>query len=88
VDQNGLIYQLHADGFPSVFLDVGVTTDLVVDFRQNGRFAKEWSKPQETAGPLLERVCAARQALPLAVWERNAREALGIAAEPVAESSA
>ncbi|HUU32815.1 MAG TPA: PQQ-dependent sugar dehydrogenase, partial [Vicinamibacterales bacterium] len=36
VDQNGIIYQIHADDSYSVFLDVAAATDLVADQGQRG----------------------------------------------------
>lgn len=50
----------------------------VLEEIRSGRFAEEWSGQQATAGALLERVREARERLPLAEWERRAREAFQI----------
>jgi ketol-acid reductoisomerase len=50
----------------------------VLDEIRSGAFAEEWSRQQEQAGPLLERVRAVRDRLPIAGWEEGARRAFRI----------
>ncbi len=45
---------------------------------RSGAFAKEWSEAQEQAGELFEKLRTARDAMPMAEWERRARAAFRI----------
>jgi len=51
--------------------------DVLEEIR-SGAFAQEWSEAQEGAGSLLENIRAARDKIPFAQWERDARAALRI----------
>jgi ketol-acid reductoisomerase len=45
---------------------------------RSGKFAQEWTARQEHAGELFQKLRAARDAQPIAKWERSAREAFHI----------
>jgi ketol-acid reductoisomerase len=45
----------------------------VLDEIRSGRFAEEWSGRQQQAQQLFEKIRAARDAMPIAEWERRAR---------------
>jgi ketol-acid reductoisomerase len=50
----------------------------VLDEIRSGAFAAEWSEAQGNAGSILDGIRAARDQLPFAAWEKNARAALRI----------
>ena len=50
VDQNGLVYQLHADDTLSVFLDVSAATDLLADQGQRGLSSAAFDPDYHVAG--------------------------------------
>jgi ketol-acid reductoisomerase len=50
----------------------------VLDEIRSGAFAREWSEAQGTAGSVLEKLRSARDQMPLAQWESDARAALRI----------
>jgi len=50
VDQNGLVYQLHADDSLSVFLDVAAATDLIADQGQRGVSSAAFHPDYHTVG--------------------------------------
>jgi len=54
----------------------------VLEEIRSGAFAKEWSGAQETAGETLDKIKRVRDQMPIARWERDAREAFGIGPEP------
>jgi ketol-acid reductoisomerase len=64
------------------FLDLGAPLrermGRVLEEIRSGGFAEEWSKNQEHAGRIFERVREARDRLPIARWEEAARRAFRI----------
>jgi ketol-acid reductoisomerase len=52
----------------------------VLEEIRSGAFAREWTREQERAGAILDKVREARQKLPMAVWEERARSAFRIGA--------
>jgi ketol-acid reductoisomerase len=50
----------------------------VLEEIRSGKFAEEWSGQQEQAREIFDRIRAARDAMPMAEWERRAREAFRI----------
>jgi len=52
--------------------------EQVLEEIRSGRFAEEWSKQQESAGELFDRIRTAREQMPLTRWEQTAREAFRI----------
>jgi len=50
----------------------------ILDEIRSGRFAEEWSRQQEQAAELFEKVRKAREELPHTQWEDRARAAFGI----------
>jgi ketol-acid reductoisomerase len=54
------------------------TMGRILEEIRSGAFAQEWSGQQAQAHALLEKVRAARDALPMMKWEQRAREAFGI----------
>ena len=50
----------------------------VLEEIRSGAFAEEWSGAQETSGELLDKIKAARDQMPIAQWEADARKAFGI----------
>lgn len=61
-------------------LDAGLKERMgaVLDEIRSGKFAEEWSAQQEDAGAALDAIKAARDQMPMAEWERRARQALRI----------
>ena len=83
-----LDYHSHTSQYGSItragrFADLDATLrermGAVLDEIRSGRFAEEWSRARDSFPELRERVHGAREALPLAAWERKARAALGFA---------
>jgi ketol-acid reductoisomerase len=83
-----LDYHSHTSQYGSItragrFADLDATLrermGAVLEEIRSGRFAEEWSKARDSFPELRERVHAAREAIPLAQWERKARQALGTA---------
>jgi ketol-acid reductoisomerase len=50
----------------------------ILDEIRSGRFAEEWTRQQEQAAALFEKVRKAREKLPHTQWEDRARAAFGI----------
>lgn len=61
---------------------VGEKMRAVLEEIRSGAFAKEWSGAQSTAGETLDKIKRVRDQMPIAQWERSAREAFGIGEEP------
>ncbi len=64
------------------FMDLGAPIQerlaRVLEEIRSGAFAEEWSKNQETANEMFEKVRALRENMPMTQWEQRAREAFGI----------
>jgi ketol-acid reductoisomerase len=64
------------------FLDLGgpikEKMQQILEEIRSGRFAQEWTQRQGQAGPLFEKLRAARDAQPVARWEQSARRAFHI----------
>lgn len=67
------------------YLDLGAPIEekmkAVLEEIRSGAFAREWSGAQDTAGETLDKVKAARDQMPIAKWESDARRAFGIGPE-------
>jgi ketol-acid reductoisomerase len=81
-------YHSHTSQYGSItrsgrFADLDATLrermGTVLEEIRSGRFAEEWSRARDGFPELHARIRSAREGLPLAIWERKARAALGTA---------